>query len=145
MKVFTALVTLLSILAANRAHAETLPKHRGQLYYKGTMTQTAPLQWEGPFALYLQFDPEVSPPQPIVGVIMWPTLGGAKTKIKGTQKSPTRFEFIEESCAEGDCSQIVLGGHYITEGDSELRKLRGTATGTLGLTGRFKLERFDPR
>jgi hypothetical protein len=108
------------------------------------MDQSSPLSWSGPFELYFRYDSESGPPQPIDGLVIWPSLGNAKIKIKGTWKAENDFEFKEVECLEGDCSQIVLWGSYKATLDRKNNRLSGTAVGPMGLTGKFQAKRLRP-
>jgi len=108
------------------------------------MTQTAPMSWSGPFELFLRYDSEADPPQPVDGLTIWPTLGEAKIKIHGTWKNDNDFEFQESECVSGDCSQVVIGGIYKASLNPKTHTITGTATGPMGLKGTFLAERFRP-
>ncbi len=108
------------------------------------MTQTAPMEWTGPFELFLRYDSESQPPQLIDGLTIWPTLGGAKVKIHGTWRSDSDFSFEEDECVAGDCSQVIVGGKYKASLDVKTSTLSGTAVGPLGLKGSFSAKRFRP-
>ena len=102
------------------------------------------MEWSGPFELFLRYDSESPPPQPIDGLTIWPTLGGAKVKIRGTWRSDSDFEFEESECVAGDCSQIIVGGKYKGSLDLQTSTLLGMAVGPMGLKGTFSAKRFRP-
>lgn len=99
------------------------------------------MAWEGPFELYLRFDPEESYPQKIQGVITWPHLGGARTRVSGT-RNENSIVFVEDKCLQNDCSALVLGGTYAGKYSSNQSVIEGSAKlGSLGLLGTFTLRR----
>jgi len=108
------------------------------------MNQTSPLNWTGPFELFLRYDSESVPPQPLDGLTIWPTLGDAKIKIHGTWKSNNQFEFEESQCVSGDCSKVIVGGKYKASLDSNNKSMIGTAVGPMGLKGDFSAQRYRP-
>ena len=102
------------------------------------------MSWSGPFELFLRYDSESAPPQPLDGLTIWPTLGQAKVKINGTWKNESEFEFEETECVSGDCSKVIVGGKYKASLDTKRQILSGTATGPMGLRGNFSAKRFRP-
>jgi hypothetical protein len=135
---------LLCLVTGLKADAETKKPVDRELW-RGTMNQSAPMEWSGPFELFLRYDSESVPPQALDGLTIWPTLGEAKIKIKGTWKSDNNFEFEEVECVAGDCSQVIIGGKYKASLDSKKEVLSGTAVGPMQLKGKFSAIRFRPR
>lgn len=117
------------------AQADTLSRY----IWTGTFTQTSPMPWTGSMELYLRFDPEGEYPQPVQGIITWPDLGNARTRVEGSFKSETELEFHEVECLEGGCDKVVLGGAYTAVVDSQLRAMTGSATGSNALHGTFSI------
>lgn len=91
--------------------------------------------------LYLKLDPEASFPQPLEGVITWPTLGKARTAIEGTLSSAGELRFTETRCLSGACDKVVLGGEYRAKIDKAAKHVKGSAAGPFGLSAHFELNR----
>ncbi len=103
------------------------------------------MPWKGPVEVYLRFDEDAEPPQPLTGVMTWPTLGDAKTQISGKILSTVAMQFREDRCLTEDCSKLVLGGTYSAQTDKLRTIMTGQAVGPFGLKGRFRLERREAK
>jgi len=123
------------------AQGETKKSFDRELW-KGEMKQTSPMSWNGPFELFLRYDSEATPPQPLDGLTIWPTLGQAKIKVRGTWKNDGLFEFEETECVSGECSKVVVGGKYKASVDAKREVITGDAVGPMGLKGQFSARRF---
>ncbi len=106
----------------------------------GEFVQMSGVTWTGQMELYLRYDASLRPPQPFDGIITWPGLGGARTKVSGKRDGKT-ISFIETKCVE-NCGQVVAGGKYNGKFNDLYDTVTGTATHSMhNLRARFKLKR----
>lgn len=114
-------------------------QHSGRELWVGHFEQKQPMPWKGEMLLYLRKSSQHK--DRIQGVIVWKSLGGAKTLIEGIANRST-IRFTEKECVEGDCSKVFVGGNYQGRFDSSYTSLEGTAElMPFRFTGRFRLKR----
>lgn len=112
-------------------------------YWRGTFEQTEPIEWSGRMELYLRFAVEEPFPQRLEGILSWPELGAAKTRVTGV-RNDGGLEFREVECVAGNSRKVVLGGEYLGEYSRSSQRLEGRAQAG-GMRGRFSLRRVESR
>lgn len=109
--------------------------------WRGEFRQTSPLPWTGKMELFFRYDAAENFPQNLEGIISWPGLKKAKTKIQGI-KTEKSIRFKEVACLGPDCSQVVLGGVYEAIFQDFHTEIVGKASlPALALKGDFTLKR----
>ncbi len=107
----------------------------------GEMTQESPVPWKGRMELFLRYSSGEEDPRDFEGVVTWPSLGEAQTKVIG-KKSWSEISFVEKQCLSGECNRVTLGGKYSGKFNQTYDVLEGSASilGT-GFSGKFLLRR----
>ena len=114
-------------------------------FWVGTFQQTVPVSWSGPIELYIRYESFADSPQPIDGVLSWPSIGDTKVRIEGKRFPDGSLEFEEKECVEGDCGRFALGGTHHLRFEKRRILLFGQTGGKLGLgkKGKYVLHLRD--
>lgn len=90
----------------------------------GKFRQNSPMPWDGDVELYLRYTVKKSKEVPFEGIITWPALGKARSRVSGIM-SESNIEFTEKECISGDCAKIFSGARYKGEIDKKYSEIKG--------------------